>query len=51
VARDVGRAEAAQLRQLADAVLALAQQVEDLQPRRLGQRLEIRRHLGKRFVG
>jgi hypothetical protein len=51
VARDVGRAVAAQLRQLADAALSLAQQVEDLQPRRLGQRLEIRRHLGERFVG
>jgi len=40
--RDVGRAEAAKLRQLADVALTAAQQVDDLQARWVGQRLEIR---------
>ena len=51
MARDVGRRVAAQLRQFADVAFAAAQQVEDLQARRLRQRLEIRRHLFERLLG
>ncbi|MPM50972.1 hypothetical protein SDC9_97718 [bioreactor metagenome] len=49
--RDVGRAVTAQLGEFAHAALLLAQQVEDLQARWLGQRLEVRRHLFQRLVG
>jgi hypothetical protein len=51
MARDIGGGESAQLSQVADIVLALPQQVEDLQARRLRQHLEVMGHLGQRFGG
>src|ERR1019366_788531 len=50
VPRDVGRGVAAQLRQLTDVAFLLPQQVEDLQTRRLGQGLEVRRNLRQGLV-
>ena len=41
MARDIGRRVAARLGQLAHVVFALAQQIQDLQARGLGQHLEI----------
>ena len=51
VARDVGGRVAAELGELADVSLAIAQQVEDLQAGRLGQDLEIGCHLIERLGG
>jgi hypothetical protein len=51
LARDVGRSEAAELGELAHVALAGAQQVEDLQARRLGQDLEIGCYLLERLGG
>ncbi len=51
MARDVGRSEAAKLGELADVALAGAEQVEDLQARRLRQRLEVGGHLIERLGG
>ena len=51
VPRNVRRRVAAELRQLPDVALAFTQVVEDLQARRFGQRLEIRRHLLQRLGG
>jgi len=51
VARDVGGGAVAQLRKLAYAALAVMQDVQDVQPRRLGQRLEVRCHLAQGFGG
>ena len=51
VARNVGSGKAAQLRQLADVVLALAKKIEDAQARWLGQGLEVRSDLLQCFRG